>query len=84
MGSYEYQVVPFIGRIRNSVFSQENANTVAAQLQQTISEGVAAGWEFYRVDQVQILVSPGCLGALFGRKSEVISFDQVVFRRPSA
>jgi hypothetical protein len=81
---FEYHVVPFIGRIRNSTFSKDNAETVSAQLHDLIAGVGAQGWEFYRVDQVQIAVAPGCLGFLFGRRTEVVSFDQVIFRRPVA
>ena len=43
---------------------------------------VDQGWEFYRVEKVQINVTPTGMAALGGVRSELISFDQVVFRRP--
>jgi len=42
------------------------------------------GWEFYRIDSVQIQVSPGCLASLLGAKATYINFDQAIFRRPGA
>lgn len=78
---YEYHVVPFIGQIRGGVFSKDNAETVSAQLSDVIAAVSRQGWEFYRIDQVQINYKPGCLGFIFGSRSAVVSFDQVIFRR---
>lgn len=82
-GPFEYHVIPFIGAIKTSPMSKDSMETVSRQLSDTINSMVAMGWEFYRIDQVQLATSPGCLGALFGRKSELYSFDQVIFRRPA-
>ncbi|HET8579742.1 MAG TPA: hypothetical protein VFL31_01985 [Nitrospiraceae bacterium] len=81
MPDLEYRVIPFIGVIRGGFFSQENATTVANQLEKLINEGSQQGWEFFRIDPVQIHVSPGCLGSLFGQKEAYIRFDQVIFKR---
>ncbi len=82
MPDFEYRVIPFIGNIRGGFFSQENATTVANQLEKLINEGARNGYEFYRIDPVQIQVNPGCLGGLLGQKEAYIRFDQVIFRRP--
>jgi hypothetical protein len=81
MQDLEYRVVPFIGHIRGGYFSQENATTVANELEKLINEGSRNGWEFYRIDPVQIQVNPGCLGGLMGQKEAYIRFDQLIFRR---
>ncbi len=81
MPDFEYRVIPFIGNIRGGMFSQENATTVANQLEKLINEGARNGYELYRIDPVQIQVNPGCLGGLLGQKEAYIRFDQVIFRR---
>lgn len=81
MNQYQYRVVPFVGQLKSGVFSVENAGKVSQQLQDLINQHAAGGWEFYRIDKVDIQVSAGCLAGLLGAKSGIISFDQVVFRR---
>jgi hypothetical protein len=77
---YEYKVVPFIGQAKEG--DKAGAQKVAEQLQRLINEVVGLGWEYVAVEQVQIAVKPGCLGALLGVKTAVVNFDQVVFRKP--
>ena len=81
MDQYEYLVVPFVGQLKRGVFSIENARNVSQQLQNLLNQYTQIGWEFYRIDKVDIQVSPGCLASLLGVKVGFISFDQVIFRR---
>jgi tRNA A37 threonylcarbamoyltransferase TsaD len=74
---YEYHVEPFIGNIKES----ENIRLVAEQLQNMINKAVSGGWEFDRIDTIQISVQPGCLGALLGAKNSLITHNFVIFRR---
>lgn len=78
MGRYVYHVSPFMGSIKG----KQNANSVSQQLQTLINSYAKKGWEFCSVGEVNIEVSPGCIGGLLGRGSEYVKFDQVVFRRP--
>lgn len=75
--TYQYQVVPFIGKIK----SGQSAAEVAAQLQTVITQYVAQGWEFYQISDVTIEVQPGCIASLFGTKMSYIRFDQIIFRK---
>ncbi len=75
--AYQYQVVPFIGKIK----SNQSAADVAAQLQGVITQYAAQGWEFYQIGDVNIEVQPGCLAGLFGAKVAYMRFDQIVFRK---
>lgn len=84
MGQYEYLVVPFVGQLKRGVINIENARKVSEQLQAVINQYAQQGWEFYRIDKVDIQITPGCLAALFGAKVNFITFDQVIFRRPLA
>lgn len=80
MAKYQYQVVPFIGKIKSS----QSAAEVSVQLQGIINQYAAQGWEFYQLNDVNIEVKPGCLASLFGARAAYIQFDQLIFRRESA
>ncbi len=54
---------------------------VSEQLQMAINANTGGGWEFYQLTDVNIEVSPGCLGMLFGGSVSYVTFDQIVFRR---
>ena len=82
MSTYTYKVVPFIGTLKSGVFNVENAEKVSNQLQELIDNYSRQGWEFYRIDPVQIQIQPGCLAGLLGQRVSWINFDQVIFRRP--
>ena len=77
MTRYQYQVVPFIGKIKGSGTAAE----VASQLQATISQHTSQGWEFWQLSDVNIEVQPGCITGLLGQKTNYVRFDQLIFRR---
>ena len=77
MPRYQYQVVPFIGKIKGS----GTATEVASQLQATIGQHVSQGWEFWQLSDVNIEVQPGCIAGLLGQKTSYVRFDQLIFRR---
>ncbi len=81
MSEFRYRVVPFIGVVKRGVFSNENAQTVSAQLESVINHHSEQGWEFYSLEKVAIQVNPGCLGLLLGQKVIFVTFDQLVFRQ---
>jgi hypothetical protein len=68
---YRYKVVPFIGQNRGDL----SPDAVARQLEITIVESVAQGWEFYQLADVNIEVQPGCIGGLLGAKAQYVRFD---------
>lgn len=72
LANHEYKCIPLIAQIKGGFFSKEDAGTIASQLESVIKSGAVDGWEFYGVYQVQTLAKPGCLGALLGKKEEVI------------
>lgn len=75
--SYQYKVVPFIGRIKGG----QSAADVASQLEGIINQHAGQGWEFYQLNDVNIEVQPGCIAGLLGAKVSYVQFDQVVFRK---
>lgn len=82
MSLYEYRVVPFVGQLKGGIMSIENARKVSEQLHGVINQYATEGWEFFRIDKVDIEIKPGCLASLFGASISFITFDQVIFRRP--
>ncbi len=77
--SFQYRVIPFIGKINN----KQSAVDVSDQLEKIINEGAKEGWEFDQLNDVNIEVQPGCIAGLFGRKAEYTHFDMVVFKKPT-
>lgn len=55
----------------------------AEYLEELVNGYAAEGWEFYRIDQMDVQVRPGCLGALLGKKREENLYYIVTFRRPT-
>lgn len=53
----------------------------AAYLQDLVNQQAAQGWEFYRVDSIGVKLQPGCLGALFGQREQLVLYYVVAFRR---
>ncbi len=53
----------------------------AAYLESLANQWAGQGWEFYRVDSLDVLSSPGCLGSLLGAKQTVLSYSVATFRR---
>lgn len=77
---YEYLVVPFVGQASTEFLSIENANSVTKQLQETIDRYVEQGWDYYRMEKVNIQVPTALLQAVKGSISAT-TFDQIIFRR---
>ena len=77
MQNYEYKVIPFIGKLKQS----GTADEVSRQLQLLINEHATDDREMFQLEEVNIEVSPGCLPSLFGAKESYEKFDQVIFHR---
>jgi len=67
----------------NFVITNANeANGIASEHFERLANDYARhGWEFYRIDTVNVFVQPGCLGLLLGRRSMNIPYCLVTFRR---
>ena len=77
---HQYHVVPFRATARTQ--DARGAAQVAEQLQHAIQGHVNAGWEFVRVEQIQMQINPGCMAAPLGARANVVPLDQIVFRMP--
>jgi hypothetical protein len=54
---------------------------IAGYVEREISSYASQGWEFCRMDAVNITEKPGCLGALFGQKETTTAYNMMTFRR---
>jgi len=52
----------------------------ATYLQSLTNEMAGQGWEFYRVDNIDVLSSPGCVASILGQKQSVLSYSVATFR----
>lgn len=77
MSSHRYHVVPFVGQLK----AGEDVGGVSQQLTNLINHYAEQGSEFYSLDNVDIEVTPGCIGALLGQKRSYITYNQLIFRR---
>ena len=75
--SYQYKVVPFVGKVKSGASAEE----VSSQLASVINQNATGGWEFYQLGSVDIEVQPGCLAGIFGAKTAFVTWDQVIFRK---
>ena len=78
---YDYYMVQL-----PSVFPVENDTVVtgteiANYIQSCANEFAAAGWEFYRIDTMSMMVNPGCLGGLLGSPAQHMQYSIITFRR---
>ena len=79
---YAWEFVPFIPRLKRGAFGVENANAIAQQLHEVVDSYEADGWEYVRLEQVNVIHAAGCLAALLGNRDATASYDIVVFRAP--
>lgn len=59
----------------------EKSSAAADRLESLANEYAKQGWEFYRIDTVNIAVKPGCLARLLGRQTETAPYSIVTFRK---
>lgn len=60
---------------------QEQGQEAANHLEGIVNQWAAAGWEFYRVDTMNIYTPAGCLN--FGTQPVMTNYYVVTFRRPA-
>lgn len=79
--TYEYKMVQIPPSIQVQA-KEARGNEAAFYLEQIANQYSAQGWEFYRVDTVGVLTSPGCLASLLGQKASYLDYFVVTMRRP--
>jgi len=75
-----WEFVPFVPRLKAGFFGVENADAISKQLRAIVEDYQSRGWEFVRLEQVEVLHTAGCLASLFGKSSIPVSYDLIVFR----
>lgn len=50
-------------------------------LQELVNRAAAEGWEFYRVDEVGVLATAGCMAKVFGGGNVYTNYFVVTFRK---
>ena len=82
---FEYLVVPYIGVAKRSWFTEQGPQHIATDLQNTLNAHAAQGWEYVRVERIEIRQQVGCLvGLILRKEAGVYMFHEIVFRRPVA
>jgi hypothetical protein len=79
---FEYVVIPFMGVVKVNLFGSEGPGKVASDLQKVLNDMSMQGWDYVRVESIDILQTAGCFASLLGQKSTMYTFNQIVFRRP--
>jgi hypothetical protein len=79
----EVQTVPFNPVINEKQASKEGATAIAKQMEEQILRASKSGWSFKSYETVQVTVSHGCLAALGGRGSSIVTYGVLVFERES-
>jgi rubrerythrin len=57
----------------------KNKEKAVRSFAELINNETTHGWEFHSMENIAITEKPGCIGALFGRKSETTYFNMLVF-----
>lgn len=63
------------------VLQKDTGKEIAVYLEKLSQDMGTQGWQFYRIDQVGVAVSPGCLGAMTGVKQTMTYYNVVTFRK---
>jgi len=77
---YEYKMVQVPPTIEVKA-KEQKGNEAAVYLESLANQYAENGWEFWSVDSIGIVVASGCLGGLFGGKTEATAYYVVTFRR---
>jgi len=77
---YEYKMIQIPPTIE--VKEKEiKGNEAAVYLESLANKYAEQGWEFWRVDTIAVMTRAGCLAGLIGKKSALIEYFVVTFRR---
>lgn len=82
---YEFKVVaiPRDVTVMKKLFggSSDPGQTIAGYVEREIATHSSQGWEFYRMDVVNVTEKPGCLGGLFGQAETTTAYNMMTFRK---
>jgi len=80
----KYKCIPDTGEIIiekgwNIADRKANKEKAVRSFAEIINNETTHGWKFHSMESIAITEKPGCIGALFGRKSETTYFNMLVF-----
>lgn len=81
---HEYFVVAFFDQSIQGQFNQAVVNQSCEQLRDLLNRYAEQGWEYHRSEEVSLYVNPGCIASIFGQRSTVHQYKQLIFRRVAA
>ncbi len=77
---YQYKMTQI--PVNFAVQNAKGESPVAAdRLEKLANDYAKQGWEFYRIDTVNVSVKRGCLAALMGRSADTAPYCIVTFRK---
>jgi hypothetical protein len=77
----EYRTVPFNPVIKEKEATREGAASIARQMEEQIRSATGNGWSFTSYETVQVTVNHGCLAALGGKGSSIVTYGVLVFEQ---
>lgn len=77
----EYRTVPFNPVIKEKQATKEGAAAIAKQMEEQIARASQAGWSFTSYETIQVTINHGCIAALAGRGSSIVTYGVLVFER---
>lgn len=78
---YEYKMIQMPPTIAVQA-KEARGHEAAFYLEQVVNDWAARGWEFFRVDTLGVVTTPGCLAGLLGAKANLVEYFVVTMRRP--
>ena len=80
----EFRTVSFNPVIKEREATKAGAEAIASQMQEQIHRASTAGWTFKSYETIQVTINHGCLAALAGRGSSLVTYGVLVFERDTS
>ncbi|MEO8609579.1 MAG: DUF4177 domain-containing protein [Chloroflexota bacterium] len=80
---YRYKMVSIAPNLVAGL-KEEPSVAAAKYLENAVNQYAKEGWEFHRVDHLQVSKKQGCLGIWLGSRGLFVTYAVITFRRPVA
>ncbi len=81
MAIFTYKCVPVSDAFETGKIGMSSHLNAVGFYEKEINQASAGGWELVLIDEVTSVQHRGCLGSLFGKKDQAITFKMLVFRK---
>jgi len=81
MAHYTYKCVPVPTIVNTGQVGKDSHSAAVMTYEKIINNAANDGWELVQVDTITSVQNPGCLGGLFGKKSEEANFKLLIFKK---